>query len=312
LLVFVTYMQGFFRPMRRLSRVAERAAKASSCVDRITDVLDQEPDIRDGAVEAGRFRGAIEFRDVRFGYGDDQPALRAVSFEAAPGDVVALVGSSGAGKSTIASLLPRLYDPTDGMVLIDGIDVREFTLRSLRDQISVVPQDGALFAATVRENIAYGTPQATDDEIIAAARAAQIHDHIAALPSGYDTLLDERGTSFSGGQRQRLAIARALVKDAPIVVLDEPTTGLDASSERAVLAALEQLLAGRTAIVIAHRLETIRRADQILVLEGGEIVERGTHEQLLVEDGRYRDLHALQEQPEPEMGRIVPFARMSS
>jgi ABC-type multidrug transport system fused ATPase/permease subunit len=317
LLVFVTYMQSFYRPMRRLSRVAERASKASSCVDRITEVLDQEPDIRDGTFRAGRLHGAIRFDQVDFTYGDDDATLRDLDLAIKPGQTVAVIGQSGAGKSTLVSLLPRLYDVTGGTLSIDGRDVRGYTLKSLRENVSVVPQDGALFGGTIRDNIAYGNPDASDDDIMAAARDAQIHDHITRLPKGYDTVVSERGVSLSGGQRQRLAIARALVKDAPIVILDEPTTGLDAESEGLVMAAFDRLLAGRTAIVIAHRLETIRRADTIVVLEGGRILDQGTHDELMARGGRYGDLFAMQS-PDgagtrvTETGTVISLARVSS
>jgi ABC-type multidrug transport system fused ATPase/permease subunit len=294
LLVFITYMQSFYRPMRRLSRAAERASKASSCVDRITEVLDHEPDIRDGRLDAGRLIGAIRFNDVSFAYDDGTETLRHVNLAIQPGQTVAVVGASGAGKSTLASLLPRLFDPTGGSVTIDGYDLREFTLRSLRENISVVPQDGALFGGTIRENIAYGNPEASDDEIEAAARAASIHEFIMTLPEGYETIVSERGTSLSGGQRQRLSIARAIVKDAPIILLDEPTTGLDAASGQAVIEAFGRLLAGSTALVIAHRFETIRRADSIVVLSHGEIAEQGTHDELMVRGGTYRELYRMQ------------------
>ncbi|MGH2558069.1 MAG: ABC transporter ATP-binding protein [Thermomicrobiales bacterium] len=326
LIVFITYMQSFYRPLRRISRVAERASKAGSCVDRIVDVLDQQPDVLNGPDVAPPFRGDLRFERVSFSYqpptsaqdpvprtqnaspGKDQSihpselwalgtghwVLLDVDLVVPAGQTVALVGPSGAGKTSLLSLVPRLYDPTAGIVEIDGVDVRRFTLESLRDQISVVPQDGMLFAGTIRENLAYGRPDASPEEMESAARAAQIHDVIAALPDGYDSVISERGVSLSGGQRQRLAIARAIVKDAPIVLLDEPTTGLDAESEALVLTALDRLLTGRTAIVIAHRLATVRRADQILVLDDGRIVERGLHGDLLALGGRYADLYPRQ------------------
>lgn len=294
LIVFVTYMQSFYRPLRRLSRVAERASKTSSCVERITEVLDEVPDIQDGSVDAGRLRGEVAFHDVSFAYRDGSLTLRHIDLTVAPNQTIALVGPSGAGKSTIVSLLPRLYDPAGGRITIDGQDIRAFTLRSLRENISIVPQDGALFAGTIRENIAYGNPDATDDEIRAAAEAAYLDEFIASLPDGYATQISERGTSLSGGQRQRLAIARAIVKDAPIVILDEPTTGLDAASEQWVTRAMEHLLEDRTALIIAHRLDTVRRANEILVLEDGEIVDRGTHDDLLTRPGRYQELYRMQ------------------
>jgi len=294
LLVFVTYMQSFYRPIRRLSRVAERASKASSCVERITDVLDQDVEVRDGKVDAPRFAGRVGFRDVSFAYGPGDVVLDKVSFTVGAGETIALVGPSGAGKSTILALVSRLYDPTAGTVTIDDNDIRAFTLQSLREHISVVPQDGMLFRGTIRENIAYGNPDATDEAIARAAIAANAHDFIMALPDGYETVVSERGVSLSGGQRQRLAIARAMVKDAPIVLLDEPTTGLDARSEHLVIEALGRLLAGRTAIVIAHRLSTITGASRILVVEEGRIVEQGAHAELLARGGRYQELYELQ------------------
>jgi len=294
LLVFATYMQSFYRPIRRLSRVAERASKAASCVDRITDILDQESEIKSGTVEAPRLRGAIAFADVSFRYGDDTPVLDGFALTIAAGQSVALVGPSGAGKSTLVSLVSRLYDPTSGVVSIDGTDIKAFTLTSLRDNISVVPQDGVLFGGTIRANIAYGRPDATDGEIADAARAANIHDFVMALPAGYDTVVSERGVSLSGGQQQRIAIARALIKDAPIVLLDEPTTGLDSRSESLVMEATERLLRGRTTIIIAHRLGTIRRASLIVVVDDGRIVETGTHDELLARNGGYRAFHDLQ------------------
>lgn len=294
LIVFVTYMQSFYRPLRRLSRVAERASKASSCVERIAEILDEEPEIENGPVSAGRFRGDIEYRGVSFAYRDGMETVSSIDIELPAGQTLALVGASGSGKSTIASLLPRLYDPTGGEITIDGNDIRSFTLRSLRENISFVPQDGALFAGTIRENIAYGRPEATEAQIVAAAVAANLHEYIASLPGGYDTMISERGASLSGGQRQRLAIARAIVKDAPIVILDEPTTGLDAISEYHVTRAMERLLEGRSALIIAHRLDTIKRADCILVLDHGRIVDRGTHDQLISRPGQYRDLYELQ------------------
>lgn len=297
LVVFVAYMKGFYRPLRRISQVAERGSKAGTCIERVTEVLDRLPEVPDGREPAPALRGAIHFDGVDFGYAADQPVLRGIDLRLEPGQTVALVGPSGAGKTTLLSLIPRFFDPAAGAVRVDGHDLRRFTLRSLREQVALVPQDGMLFAGTIRDNIAYGRPGATDAEIEAAARAAGIHAHIASLPGGYDAAVGERGVTLSGGQRQRLAIARALVRDAPIVLLDEPTTGLDAEAEAQVLAAMDRLLAGRTAVVIAHRLATVRRADRIVVLEGGRVVGDGTHDDLMAGCPLYRDLYTRQLEP---------------
>jgi ATP-binding cassette subfamily B protein len=312
LVVFASYMQVFYRPIRQLSRTTQRASKASSSLERITDVLDQSTEVSGGPEVAPPFFGEIRFSRVHFDYRPGAPVLRDVDLVVEAGTTAALVGPTGAGKSTLLSLIPRLYDPIWGTVLIDGQDVRRFTLRSLRDQISIVPQEGMLFAASVRENIAYGRPDASAGEIEAAARAAIIDDFVDALPDGYETVIGERGVTLSGGQRQRLAIARAIVRDAPIVLLDEPTTGLDSRSEELVMEAMDRLQAGRTVIVIAHRLSTVRRADVIFVMEEGRIVERGTHDELLALGGRYRSLYEVQFSPaaqrrrEPQPARVGP------
>jgi len=294
LIVFVAYMKGFYRPLRRISQVAERASKAGSCVERVTEVLDTSPEVPDGPQEAQRLHGALRFDHVDFSYAPGAPVLCDVHLDVRPGETVALVGPSGAGKSSLLSLIPRFYDPAGGVVRVDGHDLRRFTLRSLREQIALVPQDGMLFGGTIRDNIAYGKPSASDAEIEAAARAARIHDFVVSQPDGYGTVIGERGATLSGGQRQRLAIARALVKDAPIVLLDEPTTGLDAAAEAEVIEAMARLLAGRTAVVIAHRLATVRRADRIVVIDAGRIVAEGRHEDLLATCPLYADLYARQ------------------
>ncbi len=290
LVVFVFYMRAFHRPLRRISRVAERASKAATCVERVLEILDRESDLPDGDIDPPAFAGTIEIDLRSHDYGSGVPVLGPMQLRVDPGRRLALVGESGAGKSTLLGFVPRLHDPSDGQVRIDGQDIRRFELAGLRRQISVVPQDALLFGGTIRENIAYGKPDASQDEIEAASRAAQAHDFIMALPEGYDSPVGERGVTLSGGQRQRLAIARALIKDAPIVLLDEPATGLDAVSEARVLTALDRLLEGRSAIIIAHRLETVRRADEIVVLRAGRIVARGRHADLMADCAYYRDL----------------------
>lgn len=294
LVVFVSYLRSFTKPLKRIARIAERSSKAASCVERITEILDVTSDVPDGRVDAGRLRGDLAFEGVGHAYAGGAPVVRGVDAVVHAGQTVALVGVSGAGKSTLLGLIPRLYDPTAGRVVIDGRDAADYTLASLRRQIAVVPQDGVLFAGTLHDNIAMGRPGATFDEIVAAAEAACIHGFISGLPDGYQTPVGERGLTLSGGQRQRIAIARALVRDAPIVLLDEPTTGLDAESEAAVLTAIDRLLVGRTALVIAHRLATVEAADAIWVLDGGRIVASGRHAELMAASPRYRGLYALQ------------------
>jgi ATP-binding cassette, subfamily B, bacterial len=302
LIVFVVYLQGFYRPLRRISRVAQRAAKASVCAERVTTLLEREPDLRDGEIQLRTCAGRIAYEGVSFEYAPGAPVLHDVDLSIAPGQTVALVGSTGSGKSTLLSLVPRLYDPTRGTVRIDGYDVRELSLRSLRAQISVVPQDGMLFAGSFYDNIAYGSRDATYAQVEEAARAALIHTFIVEHAGGYGADIGERGVTLSGGQRQRLAIARALVRDAPIVLLDEPLTGLDAESRALVSEALDRLLAGRTAVVVSHDLAAARRADLIVVVADGEIVERGTHAELFALGGRYRSMYELQSMAEAATG----------
>jgi ATP-binding cassette subfamily B protein/subfamily B ATP-binding cassette protein MsbA len=232
--------------------------------------------------------------DVTFGYRPGEPVLHGVSLTAEPGETIALVGSSGAGKTTLASMLIRFFDPWSGRVLVDGHDLRDVQLASLRRQVAIVLQEPFLFPMSLADNIAYGRPDATPEEIVAAAKAANAHDFVSALPDGYDTVVGERGATLSGGERQRLAVARALLKDAPILVLDEPTSSLDSDSEALLLEALERLMAGRTTFIIAHRLSTVRNADRVVVLEEGRVVETGRHRQLLARKGRYAHLHRLQ------------------
>jgi subfamily B ATP-binding cassette protein MsbA len=271
-------------------------SKAAVSYERIQEVLGTESAIRDlpGARAAPSFKGTVELDGVTFGYDADVHILKDVSLRIEPGQVAAIVGPSGMGKSTIAGLVPRFFDPIAGAVKIDGHDVRQFTLKSLRDQISFVLQDSLLFSGTIWENICYGRPNAEPEETIRAAQLANAHDFIMNLPHGYGTVVGERGTTLSGGQRRRIAIARAIVRNTPILILDEPTTGLDAASEHAVVEALDHLMKGRTSIVIAHHLDTVQRADVIFVVNDAAIIERGTHESLLAMGGIYRELFDLQ------------------
>jgi subfamily B ATP-binding cassette protein MsbA len=270
--------------------------QALGAADRVFELMDQEPEVREapGAVALNGTRGEVTLEHVSFAYGDEEPVLDDVSFRIVPGGTVALVGPSGAGKTTIASLLPRFYDVHQGAIRIDGVDVRGVTLTSLRRLMAIVPQETILFGGTVRENIAYGKPEATAAEIEAAARTANAHSFILDLPDGYDTIVGDRGCLLSGGQRQRIAIARALLRDPKILILDEATSSLDAESEVLVQEALDHLMTQRTTLVIAHRLSTVKRADTILVLDHGRIVESGTHAELVRRDGLYRRLSASQ------------------
>lgn len=304
LLVFLTYLGKLFQPIQDIARASTTIAQAAVGLERIKAVLDAD-DLLPRAPHARsvtHVEGRVEFQNVTFGYDPARPILANVSFVVEPGQLVGLVGPSGSGKSTLVSLIPRFYDPDNGAVTIDGTDVREFRIRSLRRQIGFVLQDTQLFYAPVWQNIAYGQPDATREAIVAAARLAQAHEFIEALPDGYDTMVGQGGLTLSGGQRQRLGIARAMVRDAAILILDEPSSGLDAESERMVFAGLERLLNGRTTFVISHRLATIRNADVILVLDRGRIVERGTHERLLDLNGVYAQLSRGQG---PEEARVA-------
>ncbi|RMF29006.1 MAG: ABC transporter ATP-binding protein [Chloroflexi bacterium] len=309
---FNSYVVMLAMPVQRLGWIVNLTAMAMTAGQRIFEVLDTEPTIRNrpGAIVLPRLRGEVRFERVSFRYqgagglfrpDDGRPPpepgawiLREVSFEARPGQVIALLGETGSGKSTLVNLIPRFYEATSGRVLVDGYDVREVTLESLRRQIGIVLQEPFLFSATVRENIAYGRPDAPLEAIVEAARAAHAHDFIVELPEGYDTLVGERGVTLSGGQRQRVAIARALLMDPRILILDDATSSVDVETEHLIQEALARLMEGRTTFVIAHRISTVRRADLILVLEGGRIVERGTHAELLAQGRRYAEICRLQ------------------
>jgi ATP-binding cassette subfamily B protein len=302
LVVFLLYLGKMYKPMRDLSKMTDTISKAVIGAERIRELIRLEDRVRDlpYARTAPRFKGRIEFDRVFFGYYDAQPVLKDISLRIEPGQYVALVGPTGAGKSSIIGLIPRFYDPFSGRLAIDGEDTRNFTLRSLREQISFVLQETILFHAPIWQNIAYGKPEASRDEIIRAARLANAHEFIERMPEGYDTMVGERGVTLSGGQRQRIAIARAIIRNSPILILDEPTSGLDSSSEKLVLEALGRLTAGKTVIVITHHLETIVKADVIFTLKDGRIVESGAHEQLLAQGGLYAHLYADQFRNEVE------------
>ncbi|MGF1601788.1 MAG: ABC transporter ATP-binding protein [Thermosynechococcaceae cyanobacterium] len=296
LLVFITYLKTAFKPTRELAKQMAKITRGIVSAERIIDLLKIAPEVQDikGAIAAPPFHGAISFRSVNFAYQTDQPILKDLSFEVQSGQRIALVGPSGGGKSTLVSLLLRLYDPQLGQILIDGQDLKNYRLDSLRNQISIVLQDSILFGTSLRDNIAYGSLGATDAEIRKAAKLANAHDFIMALPNGYDTLMSERGVTLSGGQRQRVAIARAAIRKAPIVILDEPTVGLDNKSEQAVNEALSRLTQGCTTILITHDLSVSRGCDQILYIESGQVLEQGTHSDLMQQGQHYAALYQLQ------------------
>ncbi|TJZ57267.1 ABC transporter ATP-binding protein [Streptomyces piniterrae] len=315
LLVFLALISKLYSPLRDLSRLSNTFYAASASAERIIELLDQRPQVVEatGARRIGRARGDVEFDGVSFRYpGTSRWALSGVSFHAAPGGTLALVGASGAGKSTAAKLQLRFYDPDRGAVRLDGVDLRDLRLSELRESVAVVLQETLVFHGTVRENIAYGRPEATEADIVAAARAADADEFIRLLPEGYDTMVGQRGRMLSGGQRQRLAIARAMIRDAPILLLDEPTTGLDAQSGRRIMEPLRRLMAGRTTIVISHNLLTVRDATCIVVLDHGRVIECGTHEELLAHGGAYARLHRLTAATAPTPVGTPPMGKVLS
>jgi len=300
LVVFILYLGKMYKPMQEISKMTDTYSKAAVGYERLQEVLQTELEVKDlpKAKRAPKFKGEIEFDHVSFSYNEDSQTLKDVSFKIDTGQVSALVGPTGAGKTSIISLLARFYDPDEGVIKIDGTDIKQFQQKSLRQQMSFVLQDTVLFHAPVWQNIAYGKPGSTRAEIIKAAEMANAAEFIEKLPDGYDTIIGERGMTLSGGQRQRIAIARAVIRNTPILLLDEPTSGLDSASEKLVFEALDRLMEGRTVVVIAHRLSTIQRADVIFVVDNGEIAERGKHDELMKLNGIYAELHNLQFKPE--------------
>jgi ABC-type multidrug transport system fused ATPase/permease subunit len=297
LIVFLSYVRDFYKPIKTVIRHTNKLARSGASAERVIEILDMKEGVvdRPDAVRAPAFRGIVEFKNVSFKYEGEHPVLRGLNLTLPAEKVTAIVGPTGTGKTTLLSLIPRLYDPTDGEILIDGEDIRAYTLQSLREQISVVFQESVLLRSSIAENIAYGRPSATMEEIIKAAKAVNVHDFIMALPEGYDTEVGERGETLSGGQRQLIAIARAMVRDTPIVILDEPVTGLDATSASAVMEALQKLVRGRTAIMITHQLSiAMQSADFLVVMENGRIIQQGTHKELVETEGKYRQLFQTQ------------------
>ena len=296
LIAFLIYAINLANPVKRLTQVYGNIQKALAAGDRVIDILETQPHVKElpTAKAMDHVKGEVYFDNVQFSYDAENLALKGVTLHVKPGETVAIVGPSGAGKSTIANLLPRFYDVTGGSIHIDGMDIREATFTSLRENIGLVPQDTMLFNASVRDNILYGRLDATDEEVLAAAKAANAIEFIEKLPQGFDTMVGERGNSLSGGQRQRIAIARAILKNPSILILDEATSALDTESEKIVQEALERLMKGRTALVIAHRLSTVQHADHIVVLQQGSVVEEGTHDELLALQGLYSHLYTVQ------------------
>jgi subfamily B ATP-binding cassette protein MsbA len=306
LTVYLAYLTRFFKPVKDLATTTNAIAQVTVGAERIRDLLDADSIIPENpeGLTAETLCGEIEFQHVVFGYEPSVPVLKDVSFQIKQGQFVGIVGSTGSGKSTLVSLIPRFYDVQAGAIHVDGHDIRDYRLNALRDQIGYVLQDTVLFRGTIFENLAFGRPRATRDEIIAAAKMANADDFIRSMPNGYDTLVGERGSTLSGGQRQRIGIARVMLRDSPILLLDEPTAALDSETEKVVVEALERLMKGRTVIAIAHRLSTIRDADQIIVVNDGVVAESGTHDELIALDRIYASLHRTQFEPQSVVKEI--------
>jgi ATP-binding cassette subfamily B protein/subfamily B ATP-binding cassette protein MsbA len=297
LLVFISYLGSLQIQLKAFSGIYTAMQGFGAKIDRVCEIMEVDPEIHDrpgAAPIAMPVAGHVVIENVTFGYNPDRPVLRNLSLEAKAGETIALVGPTGAGKSTLVGLIPRFFDPWEGRVLLDGRDLRDVQIKTLRQQVSLVLQEPFLFPFSVAENIAYGSPDATRDQIIAAAKAANAHEFIERIPDGYDALLGERGSTLSGGERQRLSIARAILKDSPILILDEPTSALDANTEHLILQALERLMEGRTTFIIAHRVSTVRNADKIAVIQDGRIRELGHHLELVENGELYARLHAIQ------------------
>ena len=310
---FILYMQILAMPVRMTAMLVHAYARAAAAGQRLFEILDFESPVQESSAarEMQRVAGRVRFDNVSFSYDERHPVLKGIDFDVEPGKVVALLGAPGSGKSTVVDLIPRFYDVRSGHISVDGVDVRDVTLESLRSNIGIVQQDNFLFTASIRENIAYGRPDASIEEVVQSAKVAQLHEFIETLPDGYDTEVGERGSTLSGGQRQRMAIARAVLLDPPILILDDSTSSVDAGTEELIRQAMESVMEGRTTFVIAHRLGTIRRADSIMVLKDGEIVQRGTHDELLESRGPYREIYELQLRPQEEIMREVDVPLMA-
>ena len=310
---FILFMQILAMPVRMTAMLVHAYARATAAGQRLFEILDFESPVEESstAISMPRAAGHVRFDNVSFSYDERHPVLKGIDFEVSPGKVVALLGAPGSGKSTVVDLIPRFYDVGSGGISVDGVDVRDVTLESLRKNIGIVQQDNFLFTASIRDNIAYGRPDASIAEVVEAAKVAQLHEFIETLPDGYDTEVGERGSTLSGGQRQRMAIARAVLLDPPILILDDSTSSVDAGTEELIRQAMESVMQGRTTFVIAHRLGTIRRADAIMVLKDGDIVQRGTHDELLESRGPYREIYELQLRPQEEIMREVDVPLMA-